>query len=179
MLVRNAVLTDAKQIERLISAEVTGSSLIPRSLPEICENIRDFVVAEDKGRVIGCGALHLYGLHLAEIRSITIRKSYRGKGAGRLLVDALLAEAERHRVTCICLFTKIPDFFARLGFRVAEKESLPDKAYRDCQFCPKLHACDEIAMVRGELPNFAILAPNEKMSAPGLTELRPGLRILH
>ena len=179
MLVRSAVLTDAKAIERLISAEVTGSSLIPRSLPEICENIRDFVVVEDKGRVLGCGALHLYGLHLAEIRSITIRRSYRGKGAGRILVDALLAEAERHRVTCICLFTKIPDFFARLGFRVAEKESLPDKAYRDCQFCPKLHACDEIAMVRGELPNFAILAPSEKASAPGLTELQPGLRILH
>lgn len=179
MLVRNAVLTDAKQIERLISAEVTGSSLIPRSLPEICENIRDFVVAEDKGRVVGCGALHLYGLHLAEIRSITIRKSYRGKGTGRLLVDALLAEADRHRVTCICLFTKIPDFFARLGFRTAEKESLPDKAYRDCQFCPKLHACDEIAMVRGELPNFAILAPSEKVTRPGFTELAPGLRILH
>ncbi len=178
MLVRSAVLTDAKQIERLISAEVTGSSLIPRSLPEICENIRDFVVAEDKGRVVGCGALHLYGLHLAEIRSITIRKSYRGKGTGRLLVDALLAEAERHRVTCICLFTKIPEFFARLGFRVAEKEGLPDKAYRDCQFCPKLHACDEIAMVRGELPNFAILAPNAK-ETPAFTELHPGLRILH
>ncbi len=179
MLVRNAVLTDASQIERLISAEVTGSSLIPRSLPEICENIRDFMVVEDKGRVVGCGALHLYGLHLAEIRSITIRKSYRGKGAGRLLVDALLAEAARHRVTCICLFTKIPEFFARLGFRVAERESLPDKAYKDCQYCPKLHACDEIAMVRGELPNFAILAPGEKVSAPGFTELRPGLRILH
>ena len=179
MLVRSAVLTDAKQIERLISAEVTGSSLIPRSLPEICENIRDFMVAEDKGRVVGCGALHLYGLHLAEIRSITIRRSYRGKGAGRLLVDALLAEAERHHVTCICLFTKIPEFFSRLGFRMAEKESLPDKAYRDCQFCPKLHACDEIAMVRGELPNFAILAPNEKVERPGFTELAPGLRILH
>jgi len=179
MLVRNAVLTDARQIERLISAEVTGSSLIPRSLPEICENIRDFVVAEDKGKLVGCGALHLYGLHLAEIRSITIRKTCRGKGAGRLLVDALLAEADRHRVTCICLFTKIPDFFARLGFRVAEKESLPDKAYRDCQFCPKLHACDEIAMVRGELPNFAILAPGEKVQAPGVVELAPGLRILH
>ena len=179
MLVRSAVLTDASKIERLISAEVTGSSLIPRSLPEICENIRDFLVIEDKGKVVGCGALHLYGLHLAEIRSITIRKTVRGKGAGRLLVDALLAEAERHRVTCICLFTKIPEFFSRLGFRIAERESLPDKAYRDCQFCPKLHACDEIAMVRGELPNFAILAPSEKVNAPGFAELRPGLRILH
>lgn len=130
------------------------------------------MVIEDKGKVVGCGALHLYGLHLAEIRSITIRKSQRGKGAGRLLVDALLAEAERQRVTCICLFTKIPEWFARLGFRVAERESLPDKAYKDCQFCPKLHACDEIAMVRGELPNFAILAPARE-ERPVLTRIQP------
>ncbi len=166
MLVRNAILPDAQQIERLIACEVTNSSLIPRSLPEICENIRDFTVVEDKGRVVGCGALHLYGLHLAEIRSITIRKSYRGKGAGRMLVDALLGEAERQHVTCICLFTKIPDFFARLGFRPADRESLPDKAYKDCRFCPKLHACDEVAMVRGELPNFAILAPPAHAKVP-------------
>ena len=173
MLARSATLPDAKHIERLITAEVESSSLLPRSLPEICENIRDFTVVEDRGRIVGCGALHLYGLHLAEIRSITIRKSYRGKGAGRVLVDALLAEAEQHKVTCICLFTKIPDFFARLGFRVADRESLPDKAYKDCQYCPKLHACDEIAMVRGELPNFAILAPAGDNALPILTRPQP------
>jgi amino-acid N-acetyltransferase len=29
--------------------------------------------------------------------------------------------------------------------------------YKDCLLCPKLHSCDEIAMVRGDLPKFAIL----------------------
>ena len=176
MLARSAILPDARHIERLIAAEVTASSLIPRSLPEICENIRDFIVVEDKGKIVGCGALHLYGLHLAEIRSITVRKSYRKRGAGRILIDALMSEAERQHVTCICLFTKIPDFFTRLGFRVVERETLPDKAYKDCQYCPKLHACDEVPMVRGELPNFAILAPPD--GVPAFLQ-QNGLRILN
>jgi amino-acid N-acetyltransferase len=34
---------------------------------------------------------------------------------------------------------------------------LPDKIYKDCHVCPRFHSCDEVAMVRGELPKFAIL----------------------
>jgi amino-acid N-acetyltransferase len=62
-------------------------------------------------------------------------------------------------VSCVCLFTRIPRFFARFGFEIAKRENLPDKIYKDCLGCPKLHACDEIAMVRGELPKIAILQP--------------------
>jgi amino-acid N-acetyltransferase len=172
MLARSAILPDAEQIQRLIAAEVKASSLIPRSLPEICENIRDFMVVEEKGWVVACGALHLYGLHLAEVRSITVRKNWRGKGAGRLLLDSLMKEAERQQVTCICLFTKIPEFFGRLGFRVAERENLADKLYKDCLRCPKLHACDEVAMVRGELPKVPLLGHTE---ARALTRIQPWL----
>jgi len=59
----------------------------------------------------------------------------------------------------VCLFTRIPEFFAHFGFKQAKREELPDKIYKDCVNCPKLHACDEIAMIRGELPKFAILEP--------------------
>ena len=110
--------------------------------------MRDFVVAEDNGKIVGCGALHLYGMHLAEIRSIAVTPSTKGLGAGRKLVEALLQEAERHAVTCVCLFTRIPEFFALFGFRVATREDMPDKIYKDCVNCPRLHACDEVAMVR-------------------------------
>jgi amino-acid N-acetyltransferase len=156
---RNATLPDAFAIEALIAAQVHDGTLLPRSIAEICENIRDFVVVESSGEIIGCGALHLYGPHLAEVRSITVTDSAKGRGAGLLLVRALLNEAERHHVTCICLFTRIPGFFAKLGFGVADRNRIPDKLYKDCQHCPRQNACDETAMVRGELPTFAILAP--------------------
>jgi len=163
MRTRSAKLPDVGEILLLITDLASRDVLLPRTLPEICENIRDFVVVEDEGQFLGCGALHLYGQHLAEIRSIAVKPEAQGRGAGKLLVKALLAEAQRQKVECVCLFTRIPDFFARMGFALAAKEDLPDKLYKDCLRCPKLHCCDEITMVRGPLPTFAILDPPESV----------------
>src|SRR3954453_23110780 len=157
MRTRKAILPDAGHIYELISAYSGDGTLLPRTLPEICENVRDFVVLEDEGSIIGCGALHLYGTHLAEIRSITVAPPAQGKGGGGRLVKALLSEARRQQVHCICLFTRKPDFFAAQGFLVVQREDLPDKIYKDCHACPRFNCCDEVAMIRGELPKFAIL----------------------
>jgi amino-acid N-acetyltransferase len=159
MRTREARLPDAEQIHSLICAYSGDGTLLPRTLAEICENVRDFVVLERDRRIIGCGALHLYGLHLAEIRSITVDPKQQAKGGGRRLVKALLAQAEKHKVTCVCLFTRIPEFFARMGFTVANHQDLPDKIHKDCYKCPRLHYCDEVAMIRGNVPRFAILPP--------------------
>ncbi|MGA2991055.1 MAG: GNAT family N-acetyltransferase [Candidatus Korobacteraceae bacterium] len=175
MWARKALLPDAEAIRALIAQFSGDGTLLPRSLAEICENVRDFVVVErppqqrqqrrllgtpaGAGQIIGCGALHLYGTHLAEIRSIAVDPSAQGLGAGKLLIQELLEEADVHHVSCVCLFTRIPKFFAHLGFSIAERERLPDKIYKDCAICPRLLACDEIAMYRGELPHFAILEP--------------------
>jgi amino-acid N-acetyltransferase len=149
---RNAVLPDVSQIHAIIQLYSEKGTLLPRTIAELSENVRDFVVVEAQGKIIGCGALHLYGMHLAEIRSIAVAPAAKGCGAGRKLVEALLDEAERHHVTCVCLFTRIPEFFAHMGFNVARREELPDKIYKDCLHCPNLFACDEIAMVRGPIP---------------------------
>lgn len=152
---RNATLPDVKAIYAIMQPLSVDGTLLPRNISELCENIRDFVVAEDDGEIIGCGALHLYGMHLAEIRSIAVLPHANGRGAGTLIVEALLREAERHNVTCVCLFTRIPDFFGQMGFIMASREELPDKMYKDCVHCPRFYACDEIAMVRGRIPDKA------------------------
>src|SRR6266567_4201426 len=157
MHTREAFLPDAERIHDLISSYSTDGTLLPRTLAEICENVRDFIVLEEAGKVIGCGALHLYGPHLAEIRSITVDKTYQKRGGGELLVQSLMSEARKHQVSCICLFTRSPEFFAKLGFDAALREELPDKINKDCCVCPRYHCCDEVAMVKGELPRFAIL----------------------
>jgi amino-acid N-acetyltransferase len=158
MRTREATLPDAEEINGLISSHFESGTLLPRTFPEICENVRDFVVVEDRGKIIGCGALHLYGPHLAEIRSITVDPEYRRRGAGVLLVNKLLKHAEKHQVGGVCLFTRIPEFFSKLGFAIVQREDIPDKLYKDCCVCPKLNCCDEVAMVRGNVPTFAILS---------------------
>jgi amino-acid N-acetyltransferase len=157
MRVRDAILPDAERIHELISRYSGDGTLLPRTFAEICENVRDFEVLEHRGRIIGCGALHLYGQHLAEIRSITVEPAHQRSGGGKRLVQALMEEAEKHKVSCICLFTRKPEFFSHLGFAIAQREDLPDKIHKDCCVCPRFHCCDEVAMVRGELPKFAIL----------------------
>jgi amino-acid N-acetyltransferase len=160
MRVRKARLPDAAAIHALIRSFSYDGTLLPRSPAEIFENVRDFTIAEtEEGKFVGCGALHLYGPHLAEIRSIAVDKDAKKQGAGGHLVEALVAEAESHQVPCVCLFTRIPAFFLRFGFVEVGRTALPDKIYKDCANCPRLYACDEIAMARGVLPDTAILGP--------------------
>lgn len=158
--VRQAKLQDAVNIFELVNSLSGDGTLLRRSYAEICENVRDFAVAESEaGIFLGCGALHLYGPHLAEVRSIVVKPEAKGQGAGGKLLRALLDEAEVQGVASVCLFTRIPDFFFHFGFRVSDRTALPDKIYKDCQTCPRLYACDEVAMVRGPLPRIAVLGP--------------------
>ena len=160
--VLKARIQDARDIFDLVNSLSGDGTLLRRSYAEICENIRDFTIAEREledgtTEFLGCGALHLYGPHLAEVRSIVMKPEAKGLGAGGLLLQALIDEAADHSIMSVCLFTRIPDFFAHYGFREADRNAMPDKIYKDCQTCPRLYACDEVAMVRGPLPNVAVL----------------------
>ncbi len=172
--VHKAFLQDANNIFDLVNSLSGDGTLLKRTYAEICENIRDFTVAESEGGIfLGCGALHLYGPHLAEIRSIVVKPEAKGQGAGGALLRALLEEAHEHSVASVCLFTRIPDFFHHYGFREADRTAMPDKVYKDCQNCPRLYACDEVAMVRGPLPKLAVLGPR-KFQEPELVKLQTG-----
>jgi amino-acid N-acetyltransferase len=159
MEIRKARLQDASNIYELVNSLSSDGTLLRRAFAEICENVRDFTIAESvQGIFQGCGALHLYGPHLAEVRSIVVRPEAKSKGTGGMLLQSLLDEAEDNGVGCVCLFTRIPDFFFRHGFRVVEdRTALPDKIYKDCQNCPRLYRCDEVAMARGQIPKVSIL----------------------
>jgi amino-acid N-acetyltransferase len=150
---RKAQLQDARSIYNLIDSFTCDGTLLRRSYLEICANIHTFTIVETGShQFIGCAALHVYGPHLAEIRSIVVHPDTKRRGAGSLLVHALLDQAEASGIKCVCLFTRIPAFFEHFHFRVAERQALPDKVLKDCIHCARRNACDEIAMAIGELP---------------------------
>lgn len=135
-IARHAILPDVPGIHSIIQPYAEAGILLPRTPAELSENVRDFVVTEENGHVAACGALHLYGMHLAEIRSIAVAPEWKGRGYGRAIVSALLEESRRHEVSCVCLFTRSPDFFAHLGFAIARRQELPDKITR-IAFCAR------------------------------------------
>jgi amino-acid N-acetyltransferase len=150
---RKAQLQDARSIYHLIDSFTCDGTLLRRSYLEICANIHTFTIVETSSRqFIGCAALHVYGPHLAEIRSIVVHPDSKGHGAGGLLVHALLDQAEASGIKCVCLFTRIPTFFEHFHFRVADHQAFRDKVQKDCIHCARRSACDETAMVIGELP---------------------------
>jgi len=154
---RSAQLEDAASIHQLIDSCTNDGTLLRRSYGEICENIRTFTIVEDdSGQFIGCAALHVYGQHLAEVRSIVVNRDAKRHGAGSMLVQALLDQAKAAGIKCVCLFTRIPTFFEHFHFRVADHQAFRDKVAKDCMHCARRNACDEIAMAVGELP-----APND------------------
>lgn len=145
--VRRARVNDAADIQRLITAFADRDEMLHRSLGEIYENIRDFYVVEEDGRVVGCGALHVCWSHLAEVKSLAVEEGCQGHGYGRRLVDACIEEARELGLKTVFALTYRPEFFGRLGFRVVDKATLPHKVWNECIRCPKFPACGEIAVV--------------------------------
>ncbi len=147
MEIRKAQTGDAVQIHALVNHYAGQQQMLPRTLLSIYENIRDFYVAVEDSRVLGCSALHFTWGDMAEIRSLAVDETSGKRGIGRALVEANIAEAREHGLVQVYAFTYVKDFFAKLGFRVVAHESMPRKVWMDCLNCHKFNCCDEIAMV--------------------------------
>lgn len=151
--IRRASLTDIAALLELINAYASKGIMLPRTEFEMAENIRDFLVAFDSGRLVGCGALHFYTATSGEVRSLAVDPAVKTKGIGRALVEALEVEAREQELHSIFAFTYVPGFFGKLGFEEVDRGELPLKAWKDCLRCPKFQACDEIAVLKRLKPD--------------------------
>ena len=154
---RKASLTDIQPLLGLINAYATQGVMLPRTEFEMAENIRDFLVCCEDGRLVGCGALHFYTPTSGEIRSLAVDPRLKTSGIGRKLVEALEEEARANELHSIFAFTYVDGFFRKLGFKEVDRGELPLKAWKDCLRCPKFQACDEIAMLKRLKPGAAVL----------------------
>lgn len=122
--------------------------MLPRSLNELYENIRDFYVYAEGKNIYGCCALHIDWEDLAEIKSLAVAKSKAGRGIGGKLLESCLKDAKALKVGKIFALTYIPDFFTRFGFGRISRSKLPHKIWSECIRCMYFPNCKEIAMMR-------------------------------
>jgi amino-acid N-acetyltransferase len=149
-MLRKARIGDVKAIHRLINMSAGKGEMLPRSLMDIYNSLRDFFVYydEDKLEVIGICAMNIIWENLAEVRSLYVDEDYRKRGAGRQLVEACISEAITLELFRIFALTYKKDFFAKLGFQEVDRTTLPEKIWSDCFRCSKYpDYCDEVAMI--------------------------------
>lgn len=147
--IRPAVMDDAYDIKNLINKQAQKGKMLPVSINQVFENLRNFwVICDSKNRIIGCGALKIVWKNLGEIRSLAIANTKQKKGYGTKLVETLISEAKKIGIKKIFVLTYVPDFFSKFGFIPVEKTKLPHKIWFDCINCPKFPRCDEIPMIK-------------------------------
>jgi amino-acid N-acetyltransferase len=147
--VLRASVTDAAIIHDLINGYARKGEMLPRTMSEVYQNLRDFYVVRDgDGATVACGALHILWEDLAEIKSLAVREDLQGQRIGARLVDACVDDARQLGLSTVFALTYRPGFFERLGFDQADVMTLPRKVWGECYRCPKFPGCNEIAMVR-------------------------------
>src|SRR5450759_2157868 len=149
-MLRKARIDDVKTIHRMINSSAGKGEMLPRSLMDIYNSLRDFFVYydEDESSVGGICAMNSIWENLAEIRSLYVDENYRGKGIGKELVEACVSEAITLGLFKIFTLTYKRELFAQMAFKEVDKTSLPEKIWSDCLRCSKYpDYCDEVAMI--------------------------------
>ncbi|MDG3086956.1 argininosuccinate lyase [Vibrio hannami] len=144
--VRVARLTDIDALEGMVAYWANLGENLPRTRSELVRDVGSFAVVEHQGEVTGCGSLYVYDSGLAEIRSLGIEAGWQRQGQGSAIVQHLMKKAKQMAIEKVFVLTRTPEFFMHHNFAPTSKSLLPEKVMKDCEQCPRIHACDEVAL---------------------------------
>ena len=142
-------VSDIKQMQELVSAEVENGNILSRDQNEMATTIRSYVAIKDisTSKIIGFVALHIHTTSLAEIRSLIVSKEYRGEGIAKKLIEYCIKEAKDLTLNKLLVLTYKQQLFESFGFKEILKESIPEtKIWADCIKCKHFPICDEISL---------------------------------
>ena len=130
--IRPATPADLPRVEQLL----TDSSL---PLTGVREALKDFVVAEADGDLVGVAGLEVCRDD-ALLRSVAVRPEWRSKGVGRALVTRAVCDAEARGLRALYLLTTTAErYFPSFGFKQISREDVPESVRQTDEFtkaCP-------------------------------------------
>jgi amino-acid N-acetyltransferase len=170
--IRPATEADVEGILALVNGYAAQNLMLPRTADQIGRALPRFLVAERAGRIMGCGSNVELTPILTELRSLAVDPEMRGTGLGRRLVSALVEKARSDGYERICALTLTEGFFNRCGFETVDRWTISPKVWQECVFCPKFHACDEIAVL------MVLREPVSNLELPPAVALRFGWAVL-
>lgn len=115
--VRPARTSDVRAITELVARYTADRILLSKEIVTLYEDVQEFRVAVDeRGTLVGCGALHVMWEDLAEIRTLAVHPASRGAGIGHAILKTLVEQARTIGVRRVFCLTFEVDFFTRHGF---------------------------------------------------------------
>ncbi len=147
-MIRRATIKDVRTIQNALEHYAKEGLLLPRSLSDLYDHLRDFIVYQKAEKIFGVSALHVCWEDLGEIRSLAVLPPHTKQGIGRQLVNDCEKDAIQLGLKKVFTLTYQESFFTGLGYQTINKNQLPHKVWGDCLKCPKFPDCDEIAMIK-------------------------------
>jgi N-acetylglutamate synthase-like GNAT family acetyltransferase len=147
MIIRHPHLDEVDAVIALFEDEVRAGRMLPRSAESIRINLKDWLVADSDGLIVGCVSLVHFNERLCEVRSLAVDPAYRGNGVASQLIGAAVAMARSAGMRRVLTLTRAAGLFERAGFKRDFVANFPEKVWRDCAPCPFRQACDEVALL--------------------------------
>lgn len=123
---------DIPDVLRIMQLWIARGVLVKRSEEELLNRSEDYVVYESDGSIRGCGAMHIYQNHLAEIAGLAVEPHFARQGIGRRIAAYLIQRARELRIDRLfVLTTQTTDWFEQLGFTAGTPEDLPQERRSD------------------------------------------------
>jgi amino-acid N-acetyltransferase len=128
--IRRARTSDIRAIRTLVDEYTADRRLLSKATVTLYESVQEFwVAADDEGRVLGCGALHVMWEDLAEIRTVAVDPACRGRKIGHQIVERLLDVARDLGVARVFCLTFETRFFGSFGFTEIDGAPVPHAVY--------------------------------------------------
>ena len=117
-VIRPARTSDVRGIHALVDEYVNDRRLLAKATVELYEHVQEFLVAELRGSIVGCGALHVMWEDLGEIRTMAVHAELRHHGVGGVILELLIDRARDLGLSRLFCLTFETDFFSRHGFQI-------------------------------------------------------------
>jgi amino-acid N-acetyltransferase len=129
--IRPAKTADVKAIRKLVDSYAAPGQMLSKETVTLYESVQEFIVAEENGVLVGCGALHVLWEDLAEVRTVAVKKELQKQGIGHQILEAIIMRAREVGVGRIFCLTFQTDFFGRHGFVEIEGTPVAPDVYKE------------------------------------------------
>jgi amino-acid N-acetyltransferase len=118
--IKEAKKKDFEELKNIISKGAKEGKILKRNKNELQKLVlqKNLLIAIDEEKIIGLAALDYYSKRFSELRTLYILPEHRSKGAGAMLVNAVIEKAKKKKIKELMTITtkETAEWFKRHGF---------------------------------------------------------------